>query len=628
MMVAANVNPSPFYDMVPKAFGDNLDFREWLIKKGFESAEFAREQRIMCGRDILYWINAYVWTSDPRDERPPERPFITFPKQDEFVLLLEESLGRFDVHCDKSRCVGASWLADIVIDHQCRFFRSRTFSEVSRNADLVDNTDDPDSLMWKHDFIHAHLPPWLAPRIDRRKMKIYFVDTASGINGSSTTGDVNRGGRRRGLFCDEHAAFDLQAGFDMLGATQSVTNSRWFISSPQGVGNAFHELKEMCANDTDPDRPMRHISIHWSDWPELAAGLYEFVDGHLVIHDKDYEFPENYKFSSVKPDNPDYPCRSPWYDRECRRTPIRSVIASELDLSYVGSGSPVFDPHETTAALRQCVAPRHVGDFSVEGSGFDSGKPGHWTEMAGGRFLLWCHLDGRGRPTHRTHYVCGVDVSGGSGASNACLSIIDARTSEQVLEYACANVRPEYFAELAAAVGRWFSGINDVPALMIWEANGPGQQFGDRLVEIGYEHLYFRPVKPDSIRQKISDTPGLHSTKTLKPKLLGDYARATARGELGIYSEEQIKERGRFRNGPNGSIIFAGRTKDASGARAGHGDRVSAAAAAWHAIKGLTVEDRAGPVEINIFSMAYRKQRRDELRRDREQRESRTFVFS
>ena len=88
MMVAANVNPSPFYDMVPKAFGDNLDFREWLIKKGFESAEFAREQRIMCGRDILYWINAYVWTSDPRDERPPERPFITFPKQDKFCLAL------------------------------------------------------------------------------------------------------------------------------------------------------------------------------------------------------------------------------------------------------------------------------------------------------------------------------------------------------------------------------------------------------------------------------------------------------------------------------------------------------------------------------------------------------------
>ena len=69
-----------------------------------------------CSRDILYWINTFVWTFDPRKPNP-KIPFITYEYQDEAFLAMDEALpgagGEFkghDVIIEKSRDMGASWI--------------------------------------------------------------------------------------------------------------------------------------------------------------------------------------------------------------------------------------------------------------------------------------------------------------------------------------------------------------------------------------------------------------------------------------------------------------------------------------------------------------------------------------
>jgi hypothetical protein len=164
---------------------------------------------------------------------------------------------------------------------------------VSRNENLVDKSSDPKSLFWKLDFINDHLPKWMVPNHTRTKLHLLNEDNKSTIDGESTTGSVGRGDRRTAVMMDEFAAFDHEDGYRALAATQQVTRTRFFNSTPAGVNNAHYDMIQL-ARSTDSDVEL--MRFHWSNHPVQSAGLYSSTQGQLQVIDEGYKFPKNYPY--------------------------------------------------------------------------------------------------------------------------------------------------------------------------------------------------------------------------------------------------------------------------------------------------------------------------------------------
>ena len=73
------------YHMVPKDRLNNLKFRKWIWAAGLADEAFAKHVKEVCRRDILFYWNVFLWTSDPR-KQPTVQPFITYDFQDEVIL--------------------------------------------------------------------------------------------------------------------------------------------------------------------------------------------------------------------------------------------------------------------------------------------------------------------------------------------------------------------------------------------------------------------------------------------------------------------------------------------------------------------------------------------------------------
>ena len=218
-------NPrSPFYHLVPKDPIENIAFRRKVIAWGSASKENAHTLWLMCARDLLFYVNTFVWTYDPRIENSPAVPFITYGFQDEALLAIDSAIGHHDLLIEKSRDMGASWMLLLVFEWRWHFKQLQSFLLVSRKEDLVDKSGDPKSLFWKIDFILQHQPRWMLPNYTRQKLHLHNEDRGCTIDGESTTGDVARGDRRTAIGLDEFASFE--DGYAAEAATGDATNCR------------------------------------------------------------------------------------------------------------------------------------------------------------------------------------------------------------------------------------------------------------------------------------------------------------------------------------------------------------------------------------------------------------------
>lgn len=585
----------PYYDLVPKGMKENLAFRRKLIELARESDEYARELWIMCSRDVLFTINAFMYTYDPRKKDCPVLPFITYPFQDIAILEVTDAVGDHDVLAEKSRDMGATWLYLYVITWHFLFREYQTFLCVSRKEDLVDKPADPDSLFWKVDFMLENLPWFLRPAYTRTRMHYHNEQNGSTIDGSSTTGDVGRGGRRTAIFLDEFAS--VEDGYAILQATQHNTNCRMFNSTPKGTNNAFYDMTL-----TDIAR----LRFHWSNHPEKARGLYTGKDGKLDILDREYPFEPDYEFVL------DGKLRSPWYDLQCKRAAHPMEIAQELDIDYLGSAAQFFDPVVIERCIRRDARlPYAEGDLRYDRSLHPREfRPGRG--RGDSRLRLWINLTGSGNPPEGV-YTAACDVAQGTGASNSVLVVYNNRTREKVAEYANPNLRPDLFGQYAVAVCRWFH-----DAFLVWEANGPGRIFGQAVTDAGYRKIYWKEKNEKSIASRYTDIPGFFATTESKTVLLGDYRRALDSGEYINRSREALEECLQYIFLPNGAVVHSSSTReeDPSGARESHGDRVVADALAWKAAKRAykTVEPEKVVLPGSLISRMLERRRAEKAR--------------
>jgi len=153
-----------YYRTVPKDPQANVEWRQERLAKIGSDRGRRRAIWQLCKHDILFWVNAFCFTYDPRKiATNPHLPFVTWEFQDEALLTLSKHVGTSDVGIEKARDMGASWLCLVAFLHQWQFFPGQAFMVVSRNEDLVDASGNPDSLFWKLDYLLRNQPRFLVP---------------------------------------------------------------------------------------------------------------------------------------------------------------------------------------------------------------------------------------------------------------------------------------------------------------------------------------------------------------------------------------------------------------------------------------------------------------------------------
>ena len=525
----------------------------------------------MCAKDVLFYINAFCWTYDPRREDHPHVPFVTWDFQDEAIAEVQDAIGHHDIVFRKSRDMGASWLILTTFEHQWRFRDGVSFLFVSRNEDYVDKPGNPKSLFWKLDYLHDYMPSWMLPRMRRSRLRMTNEENGSTIDGESTTGDVARGDRRTAILMDEFAAFEVADGYKALSSTRDATRCRVFNSTPQGTGNAFYDIAH--------SNGIRQIDLHWSRHPEKADGLYKTPDGQM---------------------------RSPWYDNECKRVAHPQEIAQELDIDFAGSDYQFYGKALVDQLVKDHGRKPMWRGF-VDGV-FENHRSIRFLQNAKGPLSMWMTPDATGNVIRDRRYAMGIDVATGTGASNSVISVGDMSTKVKVAEFAISTMRPDELGRIACCLGYLFRSGDGRMAYMIWEANGPGRNFGDVVLSLGYREFYYRR-RENTLTRIQSDTPGWFSSKDEKVSVHGELRRAYSSGEFVNPSIPALDELRSMIYTATGSIEHSRSqaTVDPSGARANHGDRPTADALLWKALRnGETAIDHQ-VLEPPIGSMMHRR---------------------
>lgn len=603
--------------MVPKGFDANMRFRKGLLEMASDPDK-AAQIKTMCSEDLLFYVNAFCWTYDPR-AKCKIIPFITYGFQDEAMTGIRECVeSGQDFAMPKSRDMGASWMGLTVFEWFWHFRSDTSFLLISRNEDYVDKRGNPKSLFWKIDFLHENQPCWLLPSgrslgwsdPNRKLLHLGNADNKSVIDGESTTGDAGRGDRRTAMFIDEHAAFEVNDGFRVLRATRDTTRCRGFNSTPQGANNAFYEV---CHNTA-----ARVIRLHWSRHPDKSLGLYTTDNGRPKLLDgfsgkayvwkKGEKEPKVVRFPGEYPFKLDGKLRSPWYDAQCARCTNEMEIAQELDIDFLGSDYQFFDPQAVDSLRRQyCRTPTMTGEIEFDP---ETMEPKRFVESSKGRLQIWFPLDRNNRPPEDVKFVAGVDVSAGTGASNSVISIVERSNGEKAAVWRDSNTLPKDFARISVAVVRFFN-----RALIVPDRSGPtGEVYVKTVIASGYSHVYCRRNEK-KIGRNFTDEPGVFLNPPQKTALLEDYRDALGRHRFINRSEPGMLECLQFIRRMDGTIEHssAANTQDPGGARTAHGDEVIADALAC-----LGVTDTLGEIlrgheaEIPENCLAMRMKKRKE----------------
>lgn len=566
----------PYYSSVPKDYYENLSFRARVIEDAQSSPDFRRELWLMCRRDPLFWFNVFVWTLDPRLPAGRRKcPFITYEFQDYCILDLLDSLSSQESRAvQKCRDMGLTWMCLGLICHQWQFTEDFSAGLSSRDYECVVNSGDDAALFTRLEFIRDNQPSWLVGEHTALSGRWRHLKTGSSISGEQTTDNMFRAGRLTVAFMDEFAFYPPGMDDKADKASANVTETRWFVSTPNGGANCF--AQKCRPKKGDPFAPVVR-RYEWQEHPLHVVGLYRSDRGRLIVEDHSYRWPEDYPFVL------DGMERSAWYDKKCSELGwIKAKIAEELDGDFAGSGDPVFDTDELLAVVRKYAQPPLVqGDLMI--SDRDIGEPGDFLPRPNGPFKLWVNLDSYGRVEPHRKFVIGCDVSKGRGYSNDALCIWDRDTWEKVAQYVDCELGDYKLAELAVAAAKVFNG-----AQLIWELDG-GATFYKRIEDLGYTHIYFRDRNPDAIGGGGStNVPGWKASVKAKEQTFKQYVHAMISGRVINRDESSVMECGKFKYKLGGGIVHEDSEDRRYPSRAGanHGDVVTGDMLAVHLLLG------------------------------------------
>jgi hypothetical protein len=618
---------TPFADMIPMDPVKNMEWRIAIREKAARDPDLQKTLRYAAFRDVIFFLSAFCWLYEPRPQ-PKILPFIPWPHQIEPIKVIDRHLGAKDIGIDKSRGEGATWLIlDILLR---RWLRDPAFAGglVSRNENVVDSKDDPDSLMWKLDWTIERLPVWLKPRgYDPKTHRnytnhtIYNPQTLGTLVGFPTTGDAGRGGRKTAFFMDEMAAWKESDGYAVMTSTQHVTDCRIVASTFEGDSGAFYDYMTQESN-------CEKLVLDWKDNPTRNRGLYRLKNGQPEPIDPernplppDYAKTEAENLSKLRRRGflRDGQIRSPWYDNQCLR-PVATPrsIAQELDRDPHGTIAKIFDLTVIARMERdEAQPPTAIGNLVYDR---DTCHPQGLTPTQSGCLELWDNYGLRGSPPTGL-YSIGADIAaGGAGdqSSNSAAVVTNITTGTQVAQYTTNREFPEHFARTCAALCKWFHN-----AYLTWEANGPtGAAFTKAIVDnIRYPNIYYRESSIEGLHRKTRNPGYWLQNDDAKLKIFGQLTMAMDDGDFRPRSADMLAECRQYKWSDKGKIVYTPQVQNDTSAGKGraHGDRVVAAALSW-----VGCQDRPSPqegtTEAEVYidppygSMAWRDKQRAEWR--------------
>ena len=663
---------TPYYDLAETSSQvANLQWRIKLRKAALYDTDLQNTIRQACEEDILFFFAFALWLIEPRGE-DTDLPFLPWPHQVEAIVAVEEAIkdsrasmeDMIDLLVDKSRAQGASYIVLGVDLKHYLFDRMFSVSLISRNMDCVDNARDPDSLMYKIDYLMDRLPFWLRPKgtsppsADKRQRLINEhswtnPELSSSMVGYAATGDVGSGGRKTVCLFDEVAKFDEQRpgmAQEAMDSTAYTTNCRQLVSTHKGDYGVYFDMifdhkwtpiskvfpwggSGVYTNGVGGIK----IVLDWRDNPQQNRLAYRASKG-LIIPERPEEAKEVFAYIDQlkKSGNwaklirkgfiKDGRLRSRWYDNRCfqqRATP-RS-IAQELDRDPRGTVGKMFNTEVMDEMDKtQIKPPVWQGDAIVRDGGL------HLSQEEGGPLKLWFMPGLNGSQPPKGSYVVSADPGTGieseeSGNSTICGG--DATTGEQVFEF-CKQLPESKLADLAVALSEWL-----FDAFLIWEAQGScGKRFNIRVIsEIAYWNIWKRPsvILHGKPRNRINpDVLGWVNNKTAdKRDLFEDLWIAMQEGKFIPRSAEMILECRGWEEKPSKTaakteVIYHG---------TGHGDRAIAAGLCWKGMKTLefsidkSKKDAHNPE--NSFSMGGRLALRQAAEKQREDDDFLGFGF-
>lgn len=582
--------------------------REWAIRSP------ANQKWIMekCKKDFYFWLESFAWLYEPRPEpgRAPILPFIPWVHQRPVMDAIIKHLGYRDLGIEKARGEGATWLCLMIILWRWFFHPMQAFGLVSRNEATADNPDDPDSLGAKIDWALAKMPTWMVGRkgaeYRRNISKHTWINNKNGstITAYPSTGDLASGGRKTAFFMDELSKFPRGDDEDALAATEPVTNCRLLVSTYNGADGAYYramteESSMIKLRLRWTDNPYRSINKFCIDGknrklidPTTKEPVQELVESGYV----ELFFQEHYPilmkrgFCVADSDRLIRKVWSPWYVDRClrpRMTPQK--IAQEYDMDPIGSGNRFFPGEILDDCLDKTKPPTFCGDIEYD---LERLRITRILKSSTGLFRTWIPtMGGRWRPPP-AQYIVGCDVAQGLGtnhSSNSAITILNSETGQKVAEFASPTVLPEKLAEIAISLAHFFCTHDGQPALLAWEANGPGGAFRERVLSSPFRNVYYRR-QYKTRRGKPTKEMGWWSSKDAKMDLLTKYRWALQEGFFQNPSEIAIREAGQYVTVGGGRLEFVSASADdtdPTDAGDNHGDRCIADAVANMAMESM-----------------------------------------
>jgi hypothetical protein len=569
-----------------------IKLREWAL------SDAANRRWLMdkCRDSFFFWLESFPMLHEPRAiASKGERsvlPFITWKLQDNFLQTLLDNYGENDVGVEKSRGLGASWCSLTLFLYKWIFFEEQILGVVSRNEETADDASDMSSLGAKIDWQLAKMPVWMVGEKDidyvRNLGKHTWKNNRNGslISCYATTRNLAAGGRTTAFLLDEFGRFPRPDDEHVLSATYPVTNCRFFVSTYDGVDGAYYRIMHEEGSD------MVKVVLKWEDCEAMNQDMFR-IDrqaGKLLKPDSDEPL-ENEEYSkdfwprihnALLTKNYDTTDTekiwSPWFVKQCLRggtTP--RMVEQELQRNPAGASAAFFPGALIQPLLKHTMPPSRHGDIAV------SQEDPHvyaFMNSPTGHLRCWHKFSQHTKAPLPGDYILACDVATGTGgafSSNSTICILDRGTGNKVAEYASPVIGPEKFAETAIALCKWYASRQGHPGYLIWEAGGPGNAFGQRIMRSDFRNFYWR-TPWDSSAKKPTKVPGWATTKGSKEALLSKYRHALQEGFFFNPSQLALRECLHYIHMPNGKVDFQGSNivDDHSNAGANHGDRVIA----------------------------------------------------
>lgn len=543
--------------------------------------------------DFFFWLHSFGWILNPRAKRDQSTllPFIAYDFQIPVIQQILDNFGNNDVGIEKSRAMGATYICLNVLVWNWLFRPSSELAMVSRNLETADSFEDPSSLGNKFDLALKLMPEWMVGVKGRdfiRNISRHMWsrnDNGSTLAAYATGGTVASGARKLCVFIDEFGKHQRPDDEKLLVSLGAVTNCRLVCSTYFGADGAFYQLMKTPSS-------MVKVFLRWEDHPLCGENKFriDYKNKRLLHPTEDIDVLGTYATEFFEQHAPTLESRgftfdepnkvwSPWYVEQCTRIGATKVsIRQEYDREPAGSSSRFVDYNVINKLLTKCTPALWRGNINYV---LGTNTPERLMPSHGGPLKLWLRdVEGKGWKPPFSDYVLGVDIAAGTGtsySSNSVITILDRNTGVKVGEFASNNIMPARLCDTAVALAKLF-----YDGYIVFERNGPGQNFASRLLDGEYRNIYFQ-TQQQSVRRKPTKVPGWWSDANSKRMLLGKYAIALMEGFFENPSEPAIIELGQYGPTQGDKIAFIPISSvdlDPSDEGASHGDRAIADALA------------------------------------------------